>query len=46
MSWFSVNDRTMSETGEVAVPVDGDTSFTLPFTEAGPAVLYLKRVER
>jgi hypothetical protein len=40
--WYSVNSREMKENGKVTVPSDGSTSFTTPFAQAGPTVLYLK----
>jgi hypothetical protein len=44
VEWFSVNGRQTKDAGEVTVAKDGGTSFTAPFAEAGPAVLYLSRV--
>jgi len=46
VEWFSVNRRETKEAGKVTVEIEGSTSFTAPFAEPGPAVLYLKRVER
>jgi hypothetical protein len=46
VEWFSVNRRETKEAGEVTVETEGSTSFTAPFAEPGPAVLYLKRVGR
>jgi hypothetical protein len=44
VEWFSVNHRETKESGELTVEGEGSTNFTAPFAEAGPAVLYLKRV--
>jgi hypothetical protein len=44
VEWYSVNTRETKEGGQVTVPRDGSTTFTAPFAEASPAVLYLKRV--
>jgi hypothetical protein len=41
--WHSVADRETREAGTVKIGERGSTSFTTPFTGAGPAVLYLKR---
>jgi len=46
VEWFSVNRRETKEAGKVTVEIEGSTSFTAPFAEPGPAVLYLKRVGR
>jgi hypothetical protein len=43
--WYSVNSRETTDVGEIKVPRGGSISFTAPFAKAGPAVLYLKRVE-
>jgi len=45
VEWFSVNGRETKSTEEVTVERNGSTSFTAPFSENGPAVLYLKRLE-
>jgi HAMP domain-containing protein len=44
--WFNVNDRETKSVGEVRIESRGGATFTAPFAEAGPAVLYLRRVER
>jgi hypothetical protein len=41
--WHSVGSRETKDTGKVTVEKHGNTSFTAPFAEAGPAVLHLKR---
>jgi hypothetical protein len=46
VEWFSVNRRETKEAGKVTVEIEGSTSFTAPFAEPSPAVLYLKRVGR
>lgn len=46
VQWFSVNGRETKSVGEVRIESRGGTSFTVPFAEAGPAVLYLKAVGR
>jgi hypothetical protein len=46
VEWFSVTSREMKEEGTVTAPSGGSTSFTAPFAEAGPVVLYLKRAGR
>jgi hypothetical protein len=43
---YSVNSRQTREGGKVTIENDGDTSFVAPFAQAGPAVLYLKRMRR
>ena len=45
VEWYSVNRRETMKAGEIKVPEDGSLTFTAPFAEAGPTVLYLKRVE-
>ena len=42
--WFSVNRRETESASQVAVKSGQSRSFTAPFSEAGPVVLYLKRV--
>jgi uncharacterized protein DUF6298 len=42
--WHSVVSRERRDAGTVNVEDRGDTTFTAPFAEAGPAVLYLKGV--
>ena len=39
--WYSVNSRETMEGGTVTVASDESISFTAPFAQAGPAVLYL-----
>jgi hypothetical protein len=46
VEWFRVNRRETKEALNVTVEIEGSTSFTVPFAEPGPAVLYLKRVGR
>jgi Family of unknown function (DUF6298) len=46
VEWFSVNGRETKSVDEVSIESRGGTSFTAPFAEAGPAVLYLRRVGR
>jgi len=46
VEWFSVNGRQTKSVDEVRIESRGGTSFTAPFAEAGPAVLYLRRVGR
>ena len=46
VEWFNVNSRERQQSGEITVENNASTSFNSPFQEAGPAVLYLKRVER
>jgi hypothetical protein len=43
--WHSVTTRETKEAGEVTIVNRGSASFTAPFPQAGPAVLYLKGVE-
>jgi len=43
--WFNINHRETTSAEEVIVQNDGDFHFMAPFSEAGPAALYLKRVE-
>jgi hypothetical protein len=42
--WYGVGSRETEDAGELRVENPGSTSFTVPFAEAGPAVLYLKGV--
>jgi hypothetical protein len=44
VQWFSVDRRETKGAGKVTVEDHKSTSFTAPFAEAGPAVLYLRRV--
>jgi hypothetical protein len=41
--WHSVVSRETQDAGTVEVEDGGNTTFTAPFAEAGPAVLHLKR---
>jgi hypothetical protein len=41
--WHSVVSRETKDAGTVEVEDGGNTTFTAPFAEAGPAVLHLKR---
>ena len=41
--WYSMDSCETMEGGTVTVPSDGSISFTAPFTQAGPAILYLKQ---
>jgi hypothetical protein len=43
VEWFSINNRETKTAKEVTVKRNGKTTFTPPFAEAGPAVLYLKQ---
>lgn len=43
--WYNINRRETKVAGEVHVLEDGRTTFTAPFTDAGPLVLHLKRME-
>jgi hypothetical protein len=45
VEWFHVDNRETKDAGKVTVANTGSTAFTAPFTEAGPVVLYLKRLE-
>jgi hypothetical protein len=42
--WFSINLRKKTSAEAVTVQNDGEVRFMAPFSEAGPAVLYLKRL--
>jgi len=44
VEWFSVNGRQSKAGDKVIVPHDQCVSFTAPFAQAGPTVLYLKQV--
>jgi hypothetical protein len=44
--WHSLGSRETKDAGNVTVEDRGDVSFAAPFPEAGPAVLYLRRVGR
>jgi hypothetical protein len=44
--WHSVGGRETKDAGTVKAEDHGSTTFTAPFAEAGPAVLYLSRVGR
>ena len=41
--WHSVVSREAKDAGAVEVEDGGNTTFTVPFAEAGPVVLHLKR---
>lgn len=45
VEWFSVNRRETNVVADLTVQAPGHVTFTSPFTETGPTVLYLKRVE-
>jgi hypothetical protein len=44
--WHSVRSREAKGAGKVTVENPGGTTFEAPFAEAGPAVVYLRRVGR
>ena len=44
VEWFSINGRETQDAEKVTVKSGGSVSFTAPFPETGPTVLYLKRV--
>ena len=44
VEWFSVNSRETKAGDDVTIKRKASPSFTAPFVQAGPAVLYLKRV--
>jgi hypothetical protein len=44
VQWYSINNRETKGDGKVMVPSEGSISFTAPFAQAGPTVLYLKQV--
>ncbi len=44
--WYSVISRETKGAGKVTVETDRSVSFTAPFSEVGPAVLYLKQAAR
>jgi len=46
VQWHSVGSRQTEDVGKVTVEDGSSTTFTAPFEEASPAVLYLKRVGR
>ena len=46
VEWFSVVSREAAEGATVTVPSDGSISFSAPFAQAGPAILYLEQDER
>ena len=46
VEWFNVNSRETAKGRKLTVKDAGDASLTAPFTEPGPAVLYLKKSER
>jgi hypothetical protein len=45
VEWFSVHRRETARAGTVTTGRDGSFSFTSPFDEAGPSVLYLRSTE-
>lgn len=45
VQWYSLNRRETQDAGEIMVADHGRITFTPPFAEAGPTVLYLKHVE-
>jgi hypothetical protein len=46
VEWYRVTTRETTGAGNVTVERERSASFTAPFAEAGPVVLYLKHVER
>ena len=46
VEWFSINGRDTQPASQVSIRSSGNSSFTAPFSEAGPAVLDLKQVGR
>jgi len=46
VEWFNINRRETTRAEKMTVGSAGNTSFAAPFSEAGPAVLYLKRTGR
>ncbi len=44
VEWFSVFRREAKEVANLTIDVAEPVTFTAPFAEAGPVVLYLKRV--
>ena len=44
VEWYSVTGRETKAAGTVTVEGDGSRSFTAPFAQPGPTVLYLKQV--
>jgi hypothetical protein len=46
VEWFDVKNRETRSADAVTVESSVNTSFIPPFTEIGPVVLYLKRIER
>jgi hypothetical protein len=46
VEWYSVNSRETKGDGEVTVGSDGSVSFTPPFAQVSPAVLYVKQAGR
>jgi hypothetical protein len=44
VEWYSVTSRETRGADNLTVEWDGSVDFRAPFAEAGPAVLYLKRV--
>jgi hypothetical protein len=46
VEWYGVKSRETKVDAKVEVPSDDTISFTAPFAQTGPAVLYLKQVGR
>jgi hypothetical protein len=46
VEWYSVNSREMVGADKLTIENEGSRSFTAPFAQAEPAVLYLKSVGR
>jgi len=46
VEWYSVNSRETTEGATVTVSSSGSMSFTAPFAQPGPAIVYLKREGR
>jgi hypothetical protein len=46
VQWYSVATRETKDAGKLTVESDGSASFTAPFAQAGPAVVYLKQAGR
>jgi hypothetical protein len=46
VEWYSVNSRQTKDAGKLTVESSVTTTFSAPFEAAGPAVLYLEKVER
>jgi hypothetical protein len=46
VEWFNVNSREIHNGANMTVENDGENHFLSPFADAGPVVLYMKRVGR